>query len=85
MGYSLYILRSKVSDKYYTGISQNPSVRLKYHNTKEKGFTSRYRPWENVYTKEIENKAEAMDAEKKVKKWKSKKMIEKLIRGEIEI
>ena len=44
-----------------------------------------YRPWELVFTKGYETKKEAQEAERKVKKWKSRKMIEKLIRGEIEI
>jgi putative endonuclease len=85
MGYSLYILKSKVSDKYYTGISQNPEVRLKYHNILEKGFTSRYRPREILYTKQFDSKKEASEAEKKIKSWKSRKMIEKIITGETKI
>ncbi len=85
MEYYLYILKSTIVDKYYTGISKNPQKRLKYHNTIEKGFTSRYRPWEIVFTKKFKTKAEAISAEKKVKGWKSKIMIEKLIAGEIEI
>ncbi len=85
MEYYLYILKSTIVDKYYTGISKNPQKRLKYHNTIEKGFTSRYRPWEIVFTKKFKTKAEAISAEKKVKGWKSKIMIEKLISGEIEI
>jgi hypothetical protein len=39
MEYYLYILKSKVANKYYTGISQNPTIRLSYHNNIEKGFT----------------------------------------------
>ncbi|MCH7517073.1 MAG: GIY-YIG nuclease family protein, partial [Bacteroidetes bacterium] len=45
MEYNLYILRSIKVYKYYVGISKNPRRRLEYHNTIEKGFTSRYRPW----------------------------------------
>ena len=83
--YYLYILKSKIIDKYYIGISQNPQKRIKYHNTFEKGFTSRYRPWEIVYTKKFNNKNLAMKAEKKLKNWKSRKMIERVINGEIEL
>ncbi|MBI5662604.1 MAG: GIY-YIG nuclease family protein [Ignavibacterium album] len=85
MKYYLYILKSKTSDKYYTGISEDVERRLEFHNTREKGFTSRYRPWEVVFKKEFENKAEAIRAERNVKRWKSKLMIEKLIKQEIEI
>ena len=83
MRYYLYILKSISVGRYYTGISQNPKRRLEYHNTLEKGFTSRYRPWEIVLIKEYNSKKEAMRAEKKVKSWKSTKMIKKVIKGEI--
>ena len=83
--YSMYILKSISSDKYYIGSSSNPQRRLEYHNTIEKGFTSRYRPWEIVFAEEFPSKSIALQAEKKVKSWKSRKMIERLISGEIEI
>lgn len=81
----VYILKSKTTDKYYTGISENPSRRLEYHNTIEKGFTSRYRPWEIVFTIEFPDKISALAAERKIKNWKSRKMIEKLIDGSINL
>ena len=85
MGHHLYILQSKSSSKFYVGISDNPERRLEFHNTIEKGFTSRYRPWEIVFLKEYASKEEALYYERKIKSWKSKLMIEKLLRGEIEI
>jgi len=85
MKYYLYILKSQTAEKYYTGISQNPVTRLSYHNTIEKGFTSRYRPWEIVFTREYELKEAALVIENKVKGWKSKVMIKKLLNGEIEL
>jgi putative endonuclease len=85
MSYFLYILKSKVKDKFYIGISANPQRRLTYHNSIEKGFTSRYRPWEIVFTKEFNSKTEALKAERKVKNWKSKRMIELLINGKVQI
>jgi putative endonuclease len=83
MSYSLYILKSQSAEKYYTGISANPELRLSYHNTIEKGFTSRYRPWEIVFTKEYESKEIAHQVELEIKSWKSKKMLEKILAGEI--
>ncbi len=85
MKYFLYILKSQKADKYYTGISNNPKRRLEFHNSLGKGFTARYRPWEIVFLKEFANKKSALAAEKKIKSWKSKKMIIKIINGEIEI
>jgi putative endonuclease len=74
MVYYLYILKSVNHDKYYTGISQNPELRLQYHNTLEKGFTSRYRPWEIVFKKEYADKSKAAEAEKRIKSWKNSVM-----------
>ena len=85
MKYYLYILKSQATDKYYTGISQNPHRRLEYHNTLEKGFTSRYRPWKIMFVKEYLSKEKAMLIEKKIKSWKNKKMIEKILSGDIEL
>jgi len=85
MKYFLYILKSETADKYYTGISQNPVKRLEYHNTFEKGFTSRYRPWKIVFIKEYFSKEEAMMIEKRIKGWKNKSMIQKIINYEIDI
>jgi len=83
MGYSLYILKSRKFNKYYIGSSQNPRLRLSYHNSVEKGFTSRYRPWDIVYEKEFNSKQQAQVIERKIKKWKSKVMIERIISNEI--
>ena len=82
MSYYVYILKSQSANKYYIGSSENPERRLIYHNTIEKGFTSRYRPWKIVYQKEYETKEQAQIAERKIKSWKSRKMIERLISGE---
>ncbi len=85
MKHFLYILKSQVADKYYVGISQNPELRLQYHNSFESGFTSRYRPWEIIFKKEYQTKKEAMLAERKLKSWKSKIMIQRVISGELDI
>ena len=81
----LYILQSIQSGKYYVGVSNDPELRLTYHNTIEKGFTSRYRPWELKFTKEYTSRIEAMKMERKIKSWKSRKKIEEIIRGDLKI
>ena len=70
---------------YYIGSSDNPKKRLIFHNSIEKGYTSRYRPWKIVFMKEFQTKKPAQNAEKKVKSWKSRKMLEKLINWKIDI
>ncbi len=83
--YYLYILRSEKSGTYYVGISENPENRLKYHNTIEKGFTARYRPWVLVFSQTFQDKGGAAAAEKMIKKMKSRVFIEKVISGEYQV
>ncbi|MDP4115502.1 MAG: GIY-YIG nuclease family protein [Bacteroidota bacterium] len=85
LSYFLYILKSKTADKNYIGISANPEKRLGYHNTFEKGFTSRYRPLKIVFIKEYPTKEKAHRAELKLKSWTSKVMLDRFINGELEI
>ena len=83
--YNVYILKSQNSGKYYIGSSENPQRRLEFHNSIEKGFTSRYRPWEIVFNKEFSDIHTAQMIERKIKSWKSKIMIEKLLNGMVEL
>ncbi|MGB2869865.1 MAG: GIY-YIG nuclease family protein [Bacteroidota bacterium] len=83
MAYALYVLYSRKADRYYIGYSADPVRRLHFHNTIEKGFTSRFRRWELVWSKAFATKSEAQAAERKVKSWKSKIMVKKLITGEV--
>ncbi len=85
MSYYVYILESETSGSYYVGSSENPEKRLQFHNTLEKGFTSRYRPWRIIFKKEYESKMEALGSERKIKSWKNRKMIERVISGEIKL
>jgi putative endonuclease len=64
-------------------MSEEPQRRLEFHNTQERGFTARYRPWELVFVQAFETKAEALAAERRIKSWKSRSMIERVIRGEL--
>jgi putative endonuclease len=48
----------------------------------KKGFTSRAKDWELKYFETFLSRTEAVRREMAIKKWKSRKMIEKLIRKE---
>ena len=74
-----YIIFSKIKNKYYVGASENPTERLKKHNNKNNGFTNQTNDWEIVFLKKFDSKIEAYTFERKIKSWKSRKMIEKLI------
>ncbi|AWX43886.1 hypothetical protein HME9304_00878 [Flagellimonas maritima] len=74
-----YILYSRVLDKFYIGYTENLEARLIKHNQFHKGFTGRAKDWEIKFVEGFVSKTEAMSREKQIKRWKSRKMIEKLI------
>ncbi len=76
----VYIIYSPSADKFYVGSSSNPEGRLSAHNhPQNKGFTKRYQPWNLVFKQQYQTKVEAEAAEKKIKSYKSKSMILKII------
>ena len=74
-----YILYSAVLDKYYVGSSGNVEQRLIKHLSNHKGYTSKAKDWVIKYREVYVTNAEALERELQIKKWKSRKMIEKLI------
>ena len=74
-----YILYSASRDRYYIGSSADVSARLAVHNSNHKGFTGKTGDWKVAYTEAFDLKSEALIREKKMKSWKSTRMIEKLI------
>ena len=85
MGHFVYILQSEDNDRYYVGRSKTPQKRLEHHNTTSTGFTSRYRPWELVFTEEFPSKDDAIAAEQMIKDWKSRKMTRYVVEGKIQL
>ena len=80
MSFKVYILSSKIKNKYYIGSTgDETSERLRKHNTNHKGFTGRTGDWQLVYTETYDTESQARVREKQIKNWKSRKMIEKLI------
>ncbi len=77
--YFFYVLYSAELDKFYIGHTSNLEERLRKHNSNHKGFTGKADDWTIVFSEKFQTKEEAYKREREVKKWKSKKMIEKLI------
>jgi putative endonuclease len=61
MIYTVYILYSLNFQKHYTGFTSNLEQRILSHNELGKDWTSKYRPWKIIFTKEFENKKEEWD------------------------
>ncbi len=77
----VYILRSEKNGRYYVGSTNNLDRRLGEHERGEEKATKYIRPLKLVYSEEFDTLLEARRRERKIKSWKSRKEIEKLIMG----
>ena len=78
----VYILFSETLDRYYIGHTEmSPNDRLRKHLTDHDGFTAKAKDWKIVFSKAFDSKSDAYAQERKIKKWKSRALIEKLIKG----
>ncbi len=66
--YFVYVLKSKIDNKYYYGFTDNLMRRLSNHNNKEVKSTKSRAPFELVYFEKVDN---IIDARKKEKYFKS--------------
>lgn len=76
----LYILKNDRDGSFYVGHTQNIQDRLKRHNENRSIYTKNRGTWLLVYLEELTSRSEAMRREKEIKKKKSKKYIEYLVR-----
>jgi putative endonuclease len=80
MPHFTYILYSVSLDKYYIGsTSDSLEERIRKHNSNHSGFTGKSNDWKLVYKEDFSDKLMAMEREREIKAWKSRKRIEGLI------
>ncbi len=75
----LYILQSLKNQSYYIGSTSNIKVRLKQHNSGAVKATRYKRPYKLVFKQEFDSVKAALKAERRVKGWKRRDYIEKII------
>lgn len=75
----LYILQSEINSRYYIGSTIDLERRLNEHNEGKTPSTRLTRPFKLVFFKKYETIKEARMTEYKLKKKKSKLIIEKII------
>ena len=75
----LYILKSKKNDRFYIGSTNDMERRLNEHNSGKTKSLKYLRPLEVVFLKEFENERDARQMEKKLKKFKNKNILEKIV------
>jgi len=73
--YYVYIIQSLKDDSWYYGYSENPELRLKFHNNGKSKYTKTKLPWRMVFTRGFEVKKEALQFERYLKKLRNKKYI----------
>jgi putative endonuclease len=78
--YYIYLIQSQSSNLFYVGYSSDPWKRLQEHNTERTDkFTGKYHDWVlKAVFKVSENKGEALQVERFIKRQKSKVLLMKL-------
>jgi putative endonuclease len=77
----MYILYSVEYDRYYVGHCEALESRLSRHNNAAVPSTKKYVPWVLVYFEAFTTRAEASKRVREIKKKKSRKYIEYLVKG----
>ena len=83
--FHVYILRSLSTDRYYVGSTDDVPRRLAQHSPRivnPSRWTRSGGPWVLVFSEEFANLGDARRAERFIKRMKSRKFIEQLLRGE---
>ncbi len=80
MNYTVYILESEGSGRYYVGSTADLEDRLERHNRGRSKYTKSGIPWKVVFTEHYDTRGEAVRREKQIKNRKSRSYIEGLIR-----
>ena len=76
--YTVYILFSKTSSKFYTGQTNNLEDRLFRHNSGLSLSTKSGIPWTLIYQEQFNTRSEAVQLEIKIKKRGAKRYLEDL-------
>jgi putative endonuclease len=77
--YYIYIIQSQKNGSYYIGSSGKPDKRILEHNMGNTKSTRLLRPWKLIFKQKFELPSEARRIEKKLKTFKSRKIIEQII------
>jgi len=80
--FTLYILQSITTNKFYIGHTEDIQRRLLEHNAGKSSSTKSGVPWKIVYTEQYGNRSDAMQRERKLKSLKSRESIIRLIQKE---
>ena len=77
--FTVYILQSESSGRFYVGHTEDIADRLLRHQQQRSASTRGRGPWRLVHTEAFSTRAQAMAREKEIKSWKSAARIRALI------
>ncbi len=78
----VYILKSlHQPEKLYIGFTADLHQRIAYHNSGRCAHTSKFMPWQIVYTENFDTERDALKRERQIKGWSRDKK-EALIAGD---
>jgi putative endonuclease len=78
-----YVLRSLSTGRFYIGHTGNLPKRIAQHNSNRVSSLKNRGPWELVYTEEYPTRAGASQRERQIKRMKSRRWIEQLLRASL--
>ena len=81
---TVYILKD-IRERIYIGSTVNFARRMQEHQRGHTTTTRKMDEWHVVWKKDLSTLVDARVLEKKIKKWKSRKMVDLLIHGVISI
>ena len=68
MSYTVYIIQSLTTNRFYVGQTYDLTKRLTEHNGELADYTKKEQPWQLVWHQILTTRKEAMSMEKKIKK-----------------
>ena len=77
--YKVYILQSRIKNRYYIGHTEDLDNRLSVHNSGRVRSTKAYLPWNIIYTENFQTKSEAQKREYEIKSYKGGIKFKKLL------
>ena len=79
--FTVYVLRSIPTGKFYTGQTEDLAQRLAEHRSGDARYTRNRGPWELMHTEEFPTRAEAMRREKFLKSGQGRSLLKQLLSG----
>jgi putative endonuclease len=76
MSFTVYILQSQITERYYCGQTDDIMQRLNRHNSAEVKSTKHGVPWKLIATVNCDTRAESMKLESTIKKRGIKRWLE---------